>query len=193
MLLCQGISAVNKYLLFAIITISLAVLDQATKWWVIENIDLHTGEIQIIDGLFSLVHTKNRGAAFGVMQGQMTVFAIFTAIAAGVIGHMLWQLDEDEKFQNIALGMVASGTIGNGIDRLIFQEVTDFLRVYTNHPDWKAKLYSLFGTAEWPSFNVADAAIVVGMIMFIFYFTFLEKDAEDSELSEEPAAKPLLD
>lgn len=183
----------NKYLLFAIVTISLALLDQATKWWVIENIDLYTGEIQVIDGFFSLVHTKNRGAAFGIMQGQMTVFAIFTAIAAGVIGHMLWQLDDDEKFQNIALGMVASGTIGNGIDRLLFQEVTDFLRVYTNHPDWKAKLYSLFGTAEWPSFNVADAAIVVGMIMFIFYFTFLEKDAEDSELSDEPAAKPLSD
>lgn len=185
--------SVNKYLLFAIVTIVLSVLDQATKWWVIENIDLYTGEISVIDGFFSLVHTKNRGAAFGIMQGQMTVFAIFTAIAAVVIGQMLWQLDKDDRFQNIALAMVASGTIGNGIDRLLFQEVTDFLRIYTDNPEWSQKLYSIFGTAEWPSFNVADAAIVVGMIMFVFYFTFLEKDAEDSELSDEPAPKPLLD
>ncbi|MEC8278475.1 MAG: signal peptidase II, partial [Myxococcota bacterium] len=77
--------------------------------------------------------------------------------------------------------------------RLLFQEVTDFLRIYTDNPEWSQKLYSIFGTAEWPSFNVADAAIVVGMIMFVFYFTFLEKDAEDSELSDEPAPKPLMD
>jgi signal peptidase II len=184
---------VNKYALFAIVTIALVLLDQGTKWWVIENIDLHTGEIQIIDGFFSLVHTKNRGAAFGVMQGQMMIFGVFTVIAFGVIGQMLWQLDNDERFQNFALAMVASGTIGNGIDRLLFQEVTDFLRVYTSNPSMETKLFEIFGTAEWPSFNVADAAIVVGMIMFIFYFTFLEKDAPPDDLELEPAVKPIIE
>ena len=120
----------------------------------------------------------------------MTVFAIFTAIAAGVIGQMLWQLDKDDRFQDIALAMVASGTI-EALTDFSF-EVTDFLRVYTDNPEWSQDSTR---SLEPPvaHFNVADAAIVVGMIMFVFYFTFLEKDAEDSELSDEPAPKPLMD
>ena len=192
----------NKYSLFGIIFLVSTVLDQITKIWVVNNIrgpieavkgvnilDKHgvskvdwvqmPTEIPVIDGFFSLVHTQNAGAAFGIMQGQMWIFAIFTMIAMGVIVWTLVQLPEDDRFQNIALSLLASGTVGNGIDRLHKQSVTDFLHVYSDNPKITPILMDILGSTAWPSFNVADAAIVIGMIMFGIFYVFLEQDEED--------------
>ena len=181
----------KKYTLFGIVFVGLVLLDQVTKIWVVNNIAYRTGEIQVIEGFFSLVHTQNSGAAFGIMQGQMIVFAVFTIVAMFVLGHMLWELDEEDRFQNVALAMIGSGAVGNAIDRIHKQSVTDFLRVYTDSPTIKPWFVENFGSSEWPSFNVADAAIVVGLIMFGFFFLFLEKD--DDELEPDPPEKLLED
>ena len=179
----------RKYIVFTIITVLFTLFDQLTKLWVVENIKYRVDEIPVIEGFLSFVHAQNRGAAFGIMQGQMIVFAIFTIIALGVLGQMLWQLEADDSFQSFALGLIASGAIGNGIDRAYKQSVTDFIRVYTDNPSVAAWLQENFGTTEWPSFNIADAAIVIGLLMFLFHFLFLEKDAED--LEPDPPAKAL--
>ena len=178
----------QKYILFAVVTAVMVAIDQATKIWVVNNIRYRVDEIEVIPGFFSLVHAQNKGAAFGIMQGQMWVFALFTLVAVGVLGHMLWQLDPRERFQNVALAMISSGAIGNAIDRAHKQSVTDFLRVYTDNPKISEWLVSLFGTSEWPSFNIADAAIVIGLLMFLIHFLFLEKD---EDVKPEPPAEPL--
>jgi len=85
--------------------------------------------------------------------------------------------------------LVLSGAIGNAIDRIDKQSVTDFLRVYTEHPTLKPFLIDWFGTYEWPSFNVADANICIGLGMFIWYFAFLQEDEDD--LAPDPPEKPL--
>jgi signal peptidase II len=190
----------NRYKLFAFIFIFSTVLDQITKIWVMYNIrgprvvngvnllevfNIELSEwrempsnIDVIPGFFSIVHTQNAGAAFGIMQGQMFVFALFTLMAIGVICWMLVQLPEEERFQNVALALLASGTIGNGIDRFHKQCVTDFLHVYSENPTIEPILINVLGSNSWPSFNVADAAIVIGMLMFGFHYLFLEKDEE---------------
>ena len=119
----------------------------------------------------------------------------------------------EDKLQNVSLSLIASGAIGNGLDRMIHQEVIDFLRVYTIHgcslengglvvsrlsgeelvnPEkcegltgW---LYGTFGTYEWPSFNVADAAIVVGLGLYVIHGIFFDKD-EDPEEDSIPEPK----
>ena len=176
----------QKYILFSVLFVVSVVLDQATKIWVVNNIEYRYGEIEVIPGFFSLVHTQNAGAAFGIMQGQMLFFAVFTIIALGFVGYTLWELHENDKYQNIALSLIASGAVGNAIDRMDKQSVTDFLRVYTDHPGMKSWLIETFGTAEWPSFNVADSAIVIGLIMFGVHGAFFEEDSDEEEESIEP-------
>jgi signal peptidase II len=197
----------KKNSLFGIVFVLATILDQVSKIWVTKNIqrlvrypdsDKHLSflekigvspeesesfptEISVIDGFFSIVHTQNEGAAFGIMQGQMWIFAVFTIIALGVIIWTLRELPEDERFQNIALALLTSGTIGNGIDRMHKQSVTDLLHVYSENPKVTPILIDILGSTAWPSFNVADAAIVVGMIMFGIFYLFLEKDVEDIE------------
>ena len=171
----------RKYIVFIIVTVLFTLFDQLTKLWVTNNIRYRIDEIEVIPGFLSFVHAQNRGAAFGIMQGQMLLFAIFTVVALVMLGQMLWQLEPEDRFQSFALGLIGSGAIGNGIDRAYKQSVTDFIRVYTEHPGISAWLRENVGTTEWPSFNIADAAIVTGLLMFLFYYLFLEKDAEDLE------------
>jgi signal peptidase II len=181
-----------KFKWVAAVTIILILLDQATKIWVVENIAYRTGEIKIIDGFFSLVHAQNSGAAMGMLNDyeyRMAVFAVFTVIALGVLWQMYNEIPSEDKVQAAALGLILSGAVGNAIDRLDKQSVTDFLRVYTENATLKPWLIDMVGTAEWPSFNVADAAICVGLGMFIFHFGFLQEDEDD--LDPEPPEHPV--
>lgn len=183
----------KKYLWFSVVFVFFLVLDQVTKIWVINNIEYRTEVIEVIPGFFSLVHTQNQGAAFGIMQGQMLVFAVFTLIAVFVLGQMMHQLPSEDRYQSFGVGLLFSGVIGNGIDRMHKQSVTDFLHVYSEHPSIKPILIDILGSNAWPSFNVADAAIVVGMIMFGVHYLFLEKDEDfEPEPTESTQADELL-
>ncbi len=180
-------------LIFVVLAVLLLVVDQATKWLVIQHIAYRTGEIDIIPGFFSLVHARNSGAAFGILSGyehRMLVFAAFTVIAVGVLGQMAWQLPDEDRYQTVALAMIASGAVGNAIDRVRFQYVTDFLRVYVDTPSVKTWMIDNLGTNEWPSFNVADSCIVVGLILFFIYYLFLQKD---EAVAPSPAEAPVED
>ena len=77
---------------------------------------------------------------------------------------MIHQLPAEDRFQSFGVGLLLSGVLGNEIDRMHKQSVTDFLHFYSDHPSVEPLLLSILGNS--PSFNVADAAIVVGMIMF---------------------------
>lgn len=172
-----------KYVLFAVVTVVFTVLDQWSKIWIQNNVALYREEIPVIPGFFSIVHAENTGAAFGILNDspyRMWVFAAFTVVALGVLLQMLWQLPKDDKLQNVALGLIMSGAVGNAIDRVHKQSVTDFLKVYTDNESASAWLVERFGTSQWPSFNIADAAIVVGLIFFLIHALFFETDEEET-------------
>jgi signal peptidase II len=168
-------------------------LDQATKLWVENNLEYRRDEIQVIPGLFSIVHAQNPGAAFGMLRDseyRLWVFYAFTAVAVWVVLDAWNKLPSKDRFQSAALGLILSGAIGNVLDRIRKETVTDFLRFYTENPEWKPWLIQTFGMAEWPSFNVADSALLVGVGMFFIYYSFLEdKEIPNESLSDDGTAK----
>ena len=184
----------TKYGLFFVTFFVSLILDQVSKIWIEsyfkcpeipslrqairQNKLPDVAEIPIIDGWFSFSfsHAHNQGAAFGIMQGQMFIFAIFTIIAVVWIAHSVRTLPKDAKSETFALSLILSGAIGNAIDRTRLGYVVDFLRVYTEDPKISEWLIDNFNTAEWPSFNIADSAIVVGMIWFLVHSMFLVED-----------------
>ena len=160
----------KRNVLFVLVGVVGVVLDQLTKIWIRQNLELHRGRIQVIDGFFELVHVENTGAAFGMLSGQswaMYVFIPFTLIAVGVLVSLLRELPDDAVFMPITLGLILAGAIGNFIDRAMYQAVTDFLRFFLESGalyDWLVLNGFMH---EWPSFNVADICICVGVALFI--------------------------
>jgi len=172
----------HKNLWFLAVTLVVVALDQASKWWVYTNLGENGQGISVIPGLFDIVHAQNPGAALGFLRDfehRQWLFIGFTIIAVGIIGNMQRQLEASLRFLPSVLGLILGGAIGNGIDRVHKQTVTDFLRFYTDNPTWKARLIDWFGTNEYPSFNVADIALVVGVGLFVVHYLFLDEGEFD--------------
>jgi len=175
---------------FTIVCIIGVLADQLTKAWVVANVELHYGEIPIIDGFLSIVHEQNDGAAFSSFEGMQGMFMVFTIIAVAVLLDLARRLPSDALYMSATLGMIMSGALGNAIDRVRFQKVTDFIRVYTDNPSMKDWLIDQIGTNTYPIFNIADSAILVGVILFLIHSMFLEEaetepEDESSEDGEE--------
>ena len=184
-----------RNLVFLAVTIAGLVLDQLSKAWIVANVRYAVDEIDVIPGFFSIVHARNPGAAFGALGGfanRHVVFVIFTLVALYVVFDMLRKLEPTARFVPVALGLILSGALGNAIDRVrgfgfmpeaiaADGRVTDFLRVYTEVPSVKGWLIANFGTYEWPSFNVADIALVVGVAMLALHWFFVERHEQKAE------------
>lgn len=179
----------RKLRIFLAAVAVLLPLDQITKWLVRDRLRENIDSVDVLPGFFQLVHVENSGAAFGFLNGKswaMYVFIPFTLIAGGILISMLKDLEDDERFMPLSLGLILAGAIGNFIDRVLFQSVTDFLRVYSNNPELNAWMLEQLGrSAEWPSFNVADIAVVVGVFLFLIHEIFFRKKEE--EPTEDPA------
>ncbi|MFH7320323.1 signal peptidase II [Desulfurivibrio sp. D14AmB] len=136
----------------------LVVLDQASKWWIKASFVLYESR-EVIPGLFSLVYYTNTGAAFGLLAGESTMvrrlFFVGVALAALVLLGLLYrQVRQSAPLYLYSLALIASGAIGNLIDRVRFGQVTDFLDFY-----WRGY--------HWPAFNIADSAITMGVALFL--------------------------
>lgn len=147
----------RKFYLLSVLAI---IIDQWTKYLVIKHMTLHE-EIVIIKNFFSLTSHRNKGAAWGILQDQMLFFYIITLIVVvGIIYYMEKHI-KDQKMMSIAFSLILGGAIGNFIDRLFRKEVVDFLD------------FMIF-TYDYPIFNVADMALVIGVAL-VLLATFLEE------------------
>ncbi len=181
----------RKNVVFAIIAVVGILLDQASKAWVIANVELHRGEIGLIDGFLSIVHEQNHGAAFSSFEGYQGLFFVFTVIAVGVLVDLQRRLPAEALYMSATLGMILSGALGNFIDRVRFAYVTDFIRVYTDHPPLRDWLIERVHTDTYPIFNIADAAILVGVVLFLLHSAFTEEEEQETEgeaLTEAPTS-----
>ncbi len=186
----------RKWLLFGITNLILIGLDQITKVWIRDNILSRRDAIDVIDGFFQIVHVTNHGAAFGSfgdmgdLNSRMIIFLGFTALVLGLIVWQIHQLVEEDKLLTFTLGMITAGAVGNAIDRALYQGVTDFLRFYVARgTEACAWLAPRFNTCEYPSWNVADACIVVGVILFLIHYLFFEDRKGEADLvGEGPTA-----
>jgi signal peptidase II len=154
--------------------------DQLTKWWVVANLEHMVDEIELIPGWFSLVHAQNTGAAFSTMEGQRGLFLVFTVVAVLVVGDLYRRQPREQWGVAAILGMILSGALGNGLDRLLQGHVTDFLKVFAGHEPLKGWFVERFHTNVWPIFNVADSLLLVGVALFGGYW-LLQREGDVSE------------
>jgi signal peptidase II len=145
-------------------------LDRATKWLVEKRILLHDG-IQIIPGFFRLTHVENRGAAFGLFAESTSgwtvgVLVLFSLVALVIVVALLWRNSHSMNVTGIGLALILGGALGNLWDRLLNGRVVDFLLFY-------------IGQYQWPAFNVADSAIVIGAGLLVFEILFAKQPAAE--------------
>jgi signal peptidase II len=125
--------------------------DQYTKWQVLKNIRLRE-VINLIGDHFVLTHVRNTGAAFGIFTGYgRPFFLVVSVIAVGFILYFFFRVDSERPIMAVALSSIMGGALGNLFDRAFRGYVVDFIEV------------SLGGRYQWPTFNVADVAICVGV------------------------------
>ena len=130
-------------------------VDQISKFVLLSAIPEY-GSVPVIKGFFNLVHVRNRGMAFGLMNrpghGLQFYFLVVATLAAIVL-LLFWfrKLKNEDHKLTIGLGLILGGAVGNFIDRLRLGEVVDFLDFYS-------------GSYHWPAFNAADTAITVGIL-----------------------------
>jgi signal peptidase II len=147
----------KKWMVLLAVTLFIVAFDQWTKMEVHGNFDL--GEsVTIVDGFFNLTYVRNPGAAFGILRDanadfRRVFFLSIPAIAILFIILFVRGLNENEKTELYSLSLICGGAIGNYIDRIRFGYVIDFLDFH-----WQ-------GEYSYPAFNVADSAIVMGVVI----------------------------
>ena len=144
----------NKYPWVAAIAGIVIVLDQFTKYLVLQRFSLHES-VPVIPGFFNLTYVRNPGAAFGILAGAhgawRTVFFITVSLVALAVIITLVRKTHD-RLPLIAFSLIGGGAVGNLIDRVRSGEVVDFI-------EWYYRSY------HWPAFNIADSAITVGVVL----------------------------
>lgn len=151
----------NKYSWVSSILTIVVVLDQITKYLVESRIRLYE-VIPVVPGFFNLTHVRNKGAAFSLLASAPAPFrsVFFTAVALAALGVIALMIRKaQDRLLIAALALVAGGAMGNLIDRVRYGEVVDFIQWYV-------------GTWYWPSFNVADSAISVGVCLLAIDMLF---------------------
>lgn len=145
-----------RKLRYLLVSLAVMVLDQWTKWLVETRLPHHTTQ-PVIPGFFNLTHVRNTGVAFGLFASDgggggswlLTLLGLGALVAVGVY---FWFTPSRDRVLLVALALVVGGAVGNLIDRVASGAVTDFLDVYV-------------GLHHWPSFNVADSAISIGIVL----------------------------
>lgn len=156
-----------KYYGLAIIVV---LLDQYTKWMIVKNMELGD-RIAVWDPWFGILSHRNRGAAWGMLEGKMWLFTIVTVVViAGIVYYFHKEAKGKPLFQT-SLMVLLGGAIGNFIDRLWRGEVVDFIDVLIPVMNY-----------HFPIFNIADAALTIAVAMLIIVL-FLEDQRDKKKVN----------
>jgi signal peptidase II len=199
----------SKWALLGALFVVLVVADQWTKFLAVERLTTvfrqapELGAVEKLKGFYRYRHleplatdpyyvyaplwrmnyVENPGAAWGLFRGFSSDFrnAFFTLVSVGAVAFILnyyRRVRDDQRFLQLALAFVLSGAIGNFIDRLARHYVIDFVEWYWwNRPD-----------VRWPTFNVADSLIVVGVAMLVLHPGPRKDEARGAERRKEKEA-----
>lgn len=155
---------------FYLITLSILVLDHLTKWIVRSNMELHSA-FDIIQGYLRISYVQNSGIAFGLFADIRSawkpyILALMAIAAIVVIVLYSARMPSSRILLRIALAITMGGILGNFTDRLINGFVVDFIELH------------LRDRFHWPTFNLADSAITIGII-FLLIDTIKNPDKEE--------------
>jgi len=166
-----------SYKKYIVLFVFFLALDQVSKF-AIRNLFVKTDvqTIPVIGNFFRLTFVENRGAVFGIdpKLGNLTniILLILHIIAIIIIIYLF--LKNKHALPQFSFTLILSGAFGNLIDRLFFGKVTDFLDV---------DFFDII-IDRWYVFNIADSCIVVGVILLIIYYLFVETSAKEEEILE---------
>ncbi|RFU63351.1 signal peptidase II [Peribacillus glennii] len=154
-------------MLYYFIALFVIMLDQLTKWLVAKNMELGESIVIIQDFLYITSH-RNRGAAWGILQGQMWFFYIITIVVVIGLVYYLQKMGRESVLLGVSLGLMLGGAVGNFIDRIVRKEVVDFINTY---------IFSY----NFPIFNIADSALTIGVGLMIIYMLLEEKRSKEKK------------
>ena len=156
-------------LIHLLISMFVFLLDCSTKRLVATRIGLYS-HVQVIPGFLQITHTENTGAAFSLFADspahwKTSLLIGFSAIAIVIVAALLWKQSRPLGINGVALSLILGGAAGNLWDRVISGRVVDFLLVY-------------YKSYQWPVFNLADSAIVIGAALLVIDILFAKATAE---------------
>ena len=147
-------------------TAALVLADQLTKALVVNALEVGD-RIEVIGDLVILWHVQNTGGAFSLLPGSLPLFYAVTVVALVMIAWFHRSLVGRGLWLQVVLGMILGGTLGNLIDRVRQGYVTDFVSMG-------------FGETRFPTYNVADASLVIGIGALVVYLTFADARAREA-------------
>jgi signal peptidase II len=145
---------------YSFILIGVIVFDQATKLWA----QMNAVNITVIPNFFYLVYARNTGAAWSIFEGELLLLASISFIVGlGLLVYFIYHFKKINGFNKLAITLFLAGTWGNFIDRAFYQiGVIDFFSFH-------------FGDYIFPTFNIADSALTISVVMLIVYALLEEK------------------
>jgi signal peptidase II len=176
-------TAARKYTLFTVFALVSLIFDQWTKVWARRELrprGPYNPKV-VIEGYFDMRYAENPGVAFSMFQDLPGGRIVLTLLAVAAFVLVVFYLRNKTALKDtrlhIALGLVGGGAVGNLIDRMVYGKVTDFIV-------WKVD------KAEWPAFNIADAALCIGVGLMVLDM-FLSRERKPSKSSKsKPEPKP---
>lgn len=131
-------------------------LDRLTKWLIETRLSFFDSQ-KVIPGFFDIVRSENSGVAFGLFNDSTsqwrTLALVLLSLAAVIgVGILLWRPERLDRLSRWGFALILGGAAGNVVDRILYGKVTDFLLLY-------------IGDYQWPAFNIADSAIVIGSVL----------------------------
>lgn len=154
----------RAYRLLWAIAVAVFALDQLTKWWIAGRFpqlahdirhEIPGLDITVIRGFFYIIHVGNPGAAWSMFSGKGTLLALLAGATLVAIFFWRHSLGLRQRGFQICFGLLCGGIVGNLVDRLMHGHVIDFIDLH-------------FGSYIYPTFNVADSGICVGVILYIW-------------------------
>jgi len=143
-------------------------VDRLTKWIIETHLSFYDTRV-VIPGFFEIVHSQNQGAAFGLFsqstsEWRSVLLIGFSVVALVALVVMLWRNSRFDRKTAVALALILGGALGNVFDRVVREGgVTDFLLFY-------------IGSYQWPAFNAADSAIVIGSGLLLLDFLKFKRE-----------------
>ena len=133
--------------------IAVVAIDRLTKWLIETRVSV-LDTYKVIPGFFDIVRSENRGVAFGMFNDSasqwQTALLVLLAVAAVIgVSVVLWHAERLDRMSRWGFSLILGGAAGNVVDRILWGRVTDFLLFYIRE-------------YQWPAFNIADSAIVIG-------------------------------
>ncbi len=166
----RPLTTLRKFAVPAVSALALTAIDQATKVWAVRNLPLYE-PFDVLPGFFDLVHVRNTGVAFSLLSNldhrwvhPVLILATLAAMAA-VFAYIRYL--PAKGVAPFALGLIMGGALGNLIDRMRLGYVVDFLDLH-----WRSH--------HWPTFNVADIGISVGVVLLLIDMVVAPKEPGDA-------------